>query len=1159
MTADQTRKQRRRELPNQIKNLLRGSRKPLDVISNLRDTIDVRLFPSLIEVLPRFQNTGYSLLPSLGLSVHRFRTDVPVMKFVSLERELAWAAALFSQRSSVLSKFVASKSQLELKLLTGSNDICEQLIDQIETDCGYSLWLLESKIAVLQAVKGLEAQKTYSLHLGSLRKDLVAYLAHLVSWRNEDTTNPAQFKKTLSERIADWGLPTPFGRYLLFRLTDEYEMDDVAFSSLLSHEASYSLIDYYETFVRLSIRYVSKESPKLRQTFAPWLSEMVKAVDDPRLVKLLAAASDGGIDLLHGCKLRMISSDEALILGRYLAAGTSLDQDLPSNSADVCLWKNAAVAGTDSAYALSEKSGLGSRIARILRSLMKKSDDFSERVLEGARLILNFAYFPAIVQFESFFWPQLSSDPNPNSETQIRGFLASPFLDPGALRFLPESERSHYSALLEEVYGKHSVINFEKWRAGVKQNDGVKEELGMSVDFQLFGEVLIEHAAQASRYEEVLNRARVLETKSNPRYRRIAQRWIVDALFALDRIEEAIDYVCHAYLSDTDLLMMLPFKRCASALDKKRRAAFATKLSTSIVLDIYDREFDSEFESQRNYAYEDFLTGHGLARPSQLKPIVSTFPTLLIVYYLRYICVPEVMQSSTAFSSSRDVDEERKAVCGILVEIDPEHSEEHEAEIREITRRLIVRTGVREVQQSKIFVDMPAIHRWADKTLKESFARYQALSGAGLDAGGAGIENAIKDLLAGTPVSEEYLRLPKNETSELLVTMVSDFLQECLANAAHGLDCYLSMRIRHGALAGQLRAPLEREAIISNREGPLDEYKSNEYWKAQLEDWPPDLLARVDDRLRSFSRDFDKFVDRIANDYIQVRSTNKPQGLFHLPLTTLVVRALASEISPKTTFDDFLDICTELFWEALGLRLKDAHSTIDRVVKPEMSQIFESLRADLRKIEKSPYLAPELDAAILNAQTKAQLALEQVKGWFGIGKSLAETDFTLEEMVAIILEYVQSLHPDFRPRLEVPVPEEFPRFSDLGKFSDIFFIVFDNIRKHSGLTEPNVKVTASLNDGVLALKITNDLAPGVHTPERESHVSQIRDTIAQGEGEYLRAVKSEGGTGLKKLRNLLRRESNPQKQPEFGFDGTTFFVRFEVPVVILKGVHDSHA
>lgn len=515
------------------------------------------------------------------------------------------------------------------------------------------------------------------------------------------------------------------------------------------------------------------------------------------------------------------------------------------------------------------------------------------------------------------------------------------------------------------------------------------------------------------------------------------------------------------------------------------------------------------------------------------------------------------MQVSTAFNSSRELGEERLAVCAILAEIDPDNIEEHEMEIRDITRKLVVRRGVREVEQSKIYVDMPAIRRWAEKNLKESFLRYQALSSAGLDAGGAGIDEAVRDMLAGTPVSEEYLRLPKNEMSGLLVNMVTDFFEQCLKNPAHGLDCYLSMRIRHGALAGQLRAPLEQEAVISLREGPLDEYKPNEYWKSQYSHWPEEIVEVIDKQMRAFSEQFDALVDRIAGDYLQIHSTDKPKGLFNLSLNALVVRALASDITPKVTFDDFLNMCTYLFWQLLDTCLKDVHQTIERKVKPEMTQLFESLRKELKKPQVF-YTPSQLDAAIVNAQTRAQQALEQVKDWFRVAKPLTEKDFGFDEIIEIGLECVRNIHPDFRPQLSTEVPADLFHVTQLTLFSDIFFIIFDNVRKHSGLAAPEVRVSAKVVETSLEIEVRNNLAAQAITPEREIYVAQIREAIAQGEGEYLRAVRSEGGSGFKKLRNILRRGASSTRQLNFGFDGQSFFVRFDLPILgILKSSEEK--
>ena len=71
-------------LPTRYKNLIRGSRFIGAAVSELRKSIELDLFPALINTLPLFPQRGYSLLPSVGVSIESFRNDVPLFTPISL-------------------------------------------------------------------------------------------------------------------------------------------------------------------------------------------------------------------------------------------------------------------------------------------------------------------------------------------------------------------------------------------------------------------------------------------------------------------------------------------------------------------------------------------------------------------------------------------------------------------------------------------------------------------------------------------------------------------------------------------------------------------------------------------------------------------------------------------------------------------------------------------------------------------------------------------------------------------------------------------------------------------------------------------------------------------------------------------------------------------
>jgi len=65
-----------------------------------------------------------------------------------------------------------------------------------------------------------------------------------------------------------------------------------------------------------------------------------------------------------------------------------------------------------------------------------------------------------------------------------------------------------------------------------------------------------------------------------------------------------------------------------------------------------------------------------------LRSLVAQFDFEKLTYFLRFVCVPQVMDVSTAFSSSRELDEERTSVCQLLAEIDSANLDEYQTEIK---------------------------------------------------------------------------------------------------------------------------------------------------------------------------------------------------------------------------------------------------------------------------------------------------------------------------------------------------------------------------------------------------------------------------------------------------------------------------------------------
>jgi hypothetical protein len=1125
-------------IPERIKGQLRGTSRLRITLSDIRSTISPERYPALMAWLPKLRHGSRGIFSGqFPTNVTRLKKDWPFEPILR-EREILWATELIKCHAVRLNSFVQKALEYERTLLGADYSLALDVLESIDEEFGVSLWSIENKIAVLQVAHGLERQKTFVNNIRSARvSNPVAVIAFFASERCESATNPLQFKQVMVERAEKWEVDQAYKDYLLFRITDEYEFSPETCASILRYEATSSVIDYYDTYVRLAQRATLTSRPPT--ALLSGLEALAGNIEDHRIDKILLLNGSGGSrrSALHAQKLTPF---EHIARGEFQSALTTAESALEEDPLDITLRFVSARAHAELQAEKSGGPGLGGRIERLCSSLTIKKDSTEDEYLEALRLALAFRLMNFAGSFVRFIRDHCSSYPISNGQDVLKSFLDSPYLDPRDLAWLPKNILPHYAKILCDSYGSSPGLATEMLRAGIEPPaDSTYTPTG---DMALH--IKIHRSLESKEHEEVLNLARGLDQSTSQHTRRTAARYIAHSLLEVKRLDEAIDFVVERALSDPSAVFVLPIATCAERLDKKTRRTLAPKLSTPIVLDLFARHISDRLDNIRAYAYEDFLIANHVERPSQLSEMLDHFQRHLLVYYLRKICVPRIMQVSSAFRGSQHLEQERLAVCSLLRQIDEQDVKEYELEIREITRNQLIQLGVRHVDQSRIFVDLAAIRRWAERNLKEGFARYRALLEAGVDTGVTAFTEALEDALEEGKVPKQILALPKNEANDLLYDLVSRVFLECMTNPEYGLDCYLSMRIRHGTLSGQLRGPLEEQKVITQREGGSQQYKPNEFWLQRIDTLNPAGQQELDALLSKFSRDYDTVIDNFASDFIQVHSTEKEGGLFNRSLPELFLGVIASELKADTTFEDFINICFDFFWRRVEIDLKAIRTKVDVEFKPTINALFASLESELDdKFGNS--LAPDLHRAIRIAQTGAQNALNQVNEWFHLRKPESAPSLTLQEIIDIGLQCVKNIHPDFRPDIEQTIPT-IPPFIEWIPLSDIFFILFENIQKHSGIVAPTIEILASQKEGQVRIMVKSEVNNRVDTSQAELRVAKIKQAIS--EGSYQRGVRSEGGTGLMKLRKIIGQNPKRPNHLDFGFnDQNQFFVELELP------------
>jgi hypothetical protein len=613
---------------------------------------------------------------------------------------------------------------------------------------------------------------------------------------------------------------------------------------------------------------------------------------------------------------------------------------------------------------------------------------------------------------------------------------------------------------------------------------------------------------------------------------------------------KAIDSIAKYCCERDDLREVVPLRTILSGQKWKDVKHLRQNISLPIIFDLYWRTVDeSEHATTRRIAYDEFLKANGCGRPSDLMPLADRFDLPHLIYFLAFVAVPEVMDVSfDVFTTSRQIQEERLAICSILSDLDSSRGPLYAAELKSITTDLTVQDGLRDVDRSRVHVNTEAVARWAEKELLEDFIRYKDLRRIGIGLGSPEeFQSALSRLTQGdTEPMEDLLRYPQQEGDELLINLINGIKTDYLTNSDYGLDAYLSMRIRHGSLQGHMRGPLEEHQLIVAKDGTPGKYQENLIWATKLGLHSESERNCFFGAFRNFSGRYDEIIEDLTKNRLQIKSSEKSSGMFSVSFEEmpLALHFIRNAIDENTSFSDFVSSVFSAIDILLGLKLVAVRNHILECVKPAVGEAFEALRSSLEKgISLTAYTT--INSALADVIPELQAAVHRIAEWFVPVEKQEAAVRTFEEVVNIGIEVTRKAHRGFAPRIDADIERIGIQTVALSDFTDILFTVLDNVYCHSGnRVSPWVKLRVwtealHLPLRIVKIRIESETVPGVVTEAAKRKLERIRDVMASG--DYRKQVNLEGGTGLLKLKRLV--SIDPRHVLDFGFvDESSFFV-----------------
>lgn len=1121
-----------------FKNLLRGSARPIAALrANLPRLlpVDYAAAAQWLSITPfRSKLLRLAILPS---SYKDAFLDGPPLS-LDLNQWAAWTAALAIANQKIIQTHLGLYDQLSTAFLEEHYAHAIGLLANEEAACGHSIWALQLRIALIQLTQGFDAQKQFTRTTREQAGEgtAVGYIAHYTSFRNESAISALYFQEEYLRHLSAGKWSKDLRVCVRYHLLNEVPAKPKEIVDLFSVETRLSLVDQFEAFLAVAAIASANHDSVLTAVLRSPLQQLADAIPHPRLQSITFAATANPRLLASLVRVNLEPFD-SFVRGDYAdAAKMSLDYAKDERGTHIDYDELAGCALAAGSNQPTEPLG---RLPKALVSTISKDDQGRDEFAALGKIESN-TPFPWALRAMQTAKQEIADTPFCDAfflhnscrtpPTTLNPYHAYTFTAEAAIEYLNSCR---------DAYGDSLSVRYV-----LSQIKDADPPTGIASDIALLARS--DSALRRRNWPQALEAAANLETAGNPYFRQKAIRIRATSLLRSENIEECIYYITSVFIATPHLTVILPIADVVTATTEEIRVSIADRLSVPVLYDMYSRFVDKQQESTRRFAYEDFLVRHGVSRPSELIWRDDRFPRDLFVYFLRYICVPEIMDVSPVFETSKDVEDERIAVCNILADLDPAHKDVYQAENRDFLIRHSIQKGIRQVEQSKIFVDDRGVRQAVLSKYRETYNRLKAFGPYG-EQELAEVERALTKANSGDTNEFFSLQVEKNEKNDILTALLVGIRDEYVLGPNYGLDGYLSVRIRHGTFGAQFRSPLEAAHLATQRDRDTGIYKSNDYWPARILTTNEEIHTSIGQVLANLSMRFDELTANLVRNRIQIARDASSPGYFNFTLNAVHLRLAAALIGDRDTLEEFVDDILGILRNMLRNNLENIRAHLLGDVMGEIDNILMSTHNACATHADGDEMRDLL--AVLQA-TRAEMRRVTTKmaDWFKLPSTTSTVPFSMDSAINIGVELVRSMYRrgDFLPQIEV-ADQTLYKGILLPAFVDLFMIMFENIIKHAGTgLAPRTHVAVTRFGEELQIAVQNDVSPGVRTTRTVEKLESIRRAIESG--LYMRSVGKEEGTGLFKLQKIIMHDLAGSAILAFNFDGQNrFCVTIEMP------------
>jgi len=1030
----------------------------------------------------KFERSLPPILECAFPSVDKFAWYPPLkLKEATLECILRLSIARVVTYNQELNQFATLQRDFTKSLITKDWKNSEAILQNYEKLFGVSSWWLESRLLLADCLGGFERTRdelTKLLKLPLPKNALV--VAEYASQRVDATMSILEYIRQVQSMVAsrrydevDSSLPT----YLCFILN----VPNIGFTPPSSQEMSYILraeltrpvVDCYQSLKRLLWLVASSDSFKIVSNETKTALNAFASIDDPAVhfvEQLISTTSTRKM-----ADENVFAQAEVLYDAKHAITNcVELIRKDSTNFANYELLATACViTGCDAPEVFEEES-------------------LAQRLIDGLHEFL--LYGESTVQA---YWLLLKCANSLTSTClghQLGAFALK--CQPVPLSIIRREKCIHYSsragmfpslACLDQMKGLQgrSRIAPENAVSSLAQATDLLCQ-GRDCDaISLFSQIICQYPIDAYCYTEAI-------------------RGVVEALIKTNQCNSAVQVLSGSRIQPMLLNFIVPVERLIASYSKQNPETNVSLIGWPILF-LFGNIFNNVPSRQLHSAYANFLEAHECSYPHQLLELAdSRFEPTQLQAFLHAVCTIDCIQSDISFGGTDEVEHERMLVLQQLQLLDPDSATAYASEISQLQQQIAIRKAINYVSESKVYFNTEGIEKSLPKSYYEQFKRY-------LQYKKLSVDNRLIPSDTWT-INDDGIRKTRDGAFVLFHQLFNEIRHAVLFSNEHGLDSYLSVRIRHQTIKGAIRSVFDQLRLMADMEKGV--YRIGDQWFEGFGMLESPLRGKIEAAIIRFSEIVDGIINEVSNKWMRIRESELHcEGWFDLDFAESELELFSERLLDIDDELQFLDDIIYIIRERVNDVLVTVRQNVHSILGIQLDRSLDQLSTELEQL--NPGVPSELTGAITRCRTALQNELEEIANWFQLQDILRLEDFPFTTLLHASIGNVRKCFPSSNFSCGI--------IGDTslvigGRFFpalwDLCFLLFENVVKHSDELSDASTVSVAQSSETLTLRFKNRLG--------ENQISQeTLDRIEAAQIHEPAMIRMEGGSGFAKIRNIL--------------------------------------